>query len=102
MTTVEEAATEAAEEAGNGPGGWQLCSVFYFSPIFFLTVTATTTEGQGNVAGSSREARSGCVVLIAFVNVLSSASASASLFLLSSLPFSSLLLFPPPSLSPPP
>ena len=33
--TKDEAATEAAEEAGNGPGGWRLCSVFYFSPIFF-------------------------------------------------------------------
>jgi hypothetical protein len=43
--TVQEAATEAAEEADDGPGGWRLCSVFYFSPIFFLTVTAAATEG---------------------------------------------------------
>ncbi len=100
--TVEEAATEAAEEAGHGPGGWRLCSVFYFSPIFFLNVTAT--EGQGDVAVSSREAYSGRVVLVAFVDVLSLAlaSASASLFSLSSSRFPSLSLFPPPSPSPPP
>jgi hypothetical protein len=42
---VEEAATEAAEVVGDGPGGWRLCSVFYFSPIFFLTITAAATEG---------------------------------------------------------
>jgi hypothetical protein len=33
--TEEEAAMEAAEEAGDGLGGWRLCSVFYFSPNFF-------------------------------------------------------------------
>jgi hypothetical protein len=38
---VEEAATEAAEEASDGPSGWRLCSVFYFSPFFFPTVAAT-------------------------------------------------------------
>ncbi len=99
---VEEAATEAAEEAGDGPGGWRLCSVFYFSPIVFLTIAAAATEGRGNVAVSSREAHSGRVVLVAFVDVLPLASASASLFLLSSSPFPSLSLFPPPSPSPPP
>ncbi len=93
--TVEEAAREAAEEAGDGPGGWWLCSVFYFSPIFFLTITAAATEGRGNVAVSSREAHSGRVVLVAFINVLSLASASVSLLSLS--PFPSLSLFPPPS-----
>jgi hypothetical protein len=56
---VEEAATEAAEEAGDGPGGWRLCSVFYFSPIFFLTIIAAATEGRGDVAVSSREAHPG-------------------------------------------
>ncbi len=100
--TVEEAATESAEEVGDGPGGWRLCSVFYFSPIFFLTVTAAATEGRGNVAVSSREAHSGRVVFVVFVDVLSLASASASLFLLSSSPFPLLLLFTPPSPSSPP
>ncbi len=99
--TVEEAATEAAEEASVGPGGWRLCSVFYFSPIFFLTVTATATKGQGDVVVSSCEAHSGRVVFVAFVDVLLLELASASLFLLSSLPFPLLLLFPPPSPSPP-
>jgi hypothetical protein len=100
MAMVEEAAMEAAEKAGNGPGGWRLCSVFHFSPILFLTVAAT--EGQGDVAVSSREAHSRRAVLIAFVNVLSLALALASLFLLSLLPFPLLLLFPSPSLLPPP
>ncbi len=101
---VEEAAMEAAEEAGDGPGGWRLCCVFYFSPIFFLTVTAAATEGRGDVAVSSRQAHSGRVVLVAFVNMLSSAlvSASASLFSLSSSLFPLLSLFLPPSPSPPP
>ena len=101
---VGEAATEVAEEAGDGPGGWRLCSVFYFSPIFFLTVTAAATKGRGDVAVSSREAHSGRVVLVAFVNMLSSASvsASASLFSLSSSLFPLLSLFLPPSPSPPP
>jgi hypothetical protein len=101
---VEEAATEAAEEADDGPGGWRLCSVFYFSPIFFLTVTAAATEGRGHFAVSSREAHSRHVVLIAFVDMLLSvlALALASLFLLSLLPFLLLSLFPPPSPSLPP
>jgi hypothetical protein len=102
MATVEEAATKAAEEAGDGPGGWRLCSEFYFSPIFFLTVTAAPTEGRGDVAVSSLEAHSGRVVLVAFVDVLSLASALASLFSLSLSPFPSLSLFPPPSPPPPP
>jgi hypothetical protein len=33
--TVVEVATAAAEEADDGRGGWRLCSVIYFSPIFF-------------------------------------------------------------------
>jgi hypothetical protein len=99
MATVQEAAMEAAEEAGDGPGGWGLCSVFYFSPIFF---SAAATKGWGNVAVSSCEAHSGRVLLIAFVDVLLLASASVSLFLLSSLPFPSLSLFLSPSPSPPP
>ncbi len=57
--TVEETATEVAEEAGDGPGGWRLCSVFYFSPIFFLTVDAAATKGRGNITVFSREASSG-------------------------------------------
>jgi hypothetical protein len=100
MAMEEEAATEAAEEVGNGPGGWPLCSIVYFSPIFFLTVTTAATEGQGGVVVSSREAHSGRVVLIVFVNVLSLVLALASLFLLSSSPFLLLLLFTPPSPSP--
>jgi hypothetical protein len=45
MATVEEAATVAAEEAEDGRGG-QRCAVYsFFSPIVFLTVTATATEG---------------------------------------------------------
>jgi hypothetical protein len=102
--TVEEAATEAAEEAGDGPGRWRLCSVFYFSPIFFLTVTAAATEGRGDAAVSSREAHSGHVVLVAVIDMLPLALALAlvSLFLLSSSPFPLLPLFPPPSPSPPP
>jgi hypothetical protein len=100
--TVEEATTEAAEEAGDGPGGWRLCNVFYFSPIFFLTLTAAATEGRGDVVVSIREAHSGRVVLVVFVNVLSLALGLASLLSLSSSPFLLLSLFPPLSLSPPP
>ncbi len=33
MATVEEAATAAAEEAGDWQGGWRLCSVYYFSQV---------------------------------------------------------------------
>jgi hypothetical protein len=29
-----------------------LCSLFFFSPIIFLTVTATATEGQGDGAAA--------------------------------------------------
>ncbi len=33
--------------------GWAtLCSLFFISPIIFLTVTATATEGQGNSAAA--------------------------------------------------
>ncbi len=33
--------------------GWAtLCSLFCFSPIIFLTVTATVTEGKGNGAAT--------------------------------------------------
>jgi hypothetical protein len=95
--TVEEAATAAPEEADDGPGGWRLCSVFYLSPVSFLTVTTTATEGRGEGAVSSREAHPGRVVLVAVVDAPSSALASLSS--LSSLMFPS--LFPPPSPSPP-
>ncbi len=33
---VEEAAMVAAEEVGNGQGGWQLCTVIHVKPFFFL------------------------------------------------------------------
>ncbi len=84
---------------GRAGGG---CVVYFILVLCFsLTVTAADTEGRGNVAVSSREAHSGRVVLVAFVDVLS-ALALASLFLLSSLPFPSLSLFLPLSPSPPP
>jgi hypothetical protein len=35
-TAIEEEATMAlAEEGDNRQGGWRLCHVIYFSPIFF-------------------------------------------------------------------
>ncbi len=54
------------EHDGNGRGGgdggsrrggrWagraMLCSLFFFSPIIFLTVTATDTEGRGDNAAT--------------------------------------------------
>ncbi len=54
------------EHDGNGRGGgdggsrrgrrWAgratLCSLFFFSPIIFLNVTATATEGQGGSAAA--------------------------------------------------
>jgi hypothetical protein len=54
------------ERDGNGRGGsdsssrrggqWAgrvtLCSLFFFSPIIFLTVTATATEGRGDGAAA--------------------------------------------------
>jgi hypothetical protein len=43
---VEEAAMAAAEEADNGQGG-QCCAVYSSLSDYFLTVTATATEGQG-------------------------------------------------------
>jgi hypothetical protein len=74
------------------------CVVYFMLVLFFLTAAAT--KGRGNVAVSSREAHSGRVVLVAFVNVLLSPLVSASLFLLSLLPFLLLLLFASPSLLP--
>jgi hypothetical protein len=71
METVEEAATAAAEEVDDGWGRWRLCGVF-FSPISYLTITATTTE-------------------------LWHLSLLPSLSLLSPSPLPLLLLFPPPS-----
>ncbi len=49
MAKVEEAAMVAAEKADKGQGGWRLCTVVHFSPIFFLTVTATTTDTKATV-----------------------------------------------------
>jgi hypothetical protein len=92
---VEEVATAAAEEANNRPGGWRLCSVFYFTPIF-VTVTTTATEGGGNGAVSSRKINLGPVVLIAVIDA--SLLASALLSLQSSLLCPS--LFPPLSTLP--
>jgi hypothetical protein len=68
----------------------------YFILVLF-TVTAAATKGRGNVAVSIREAHSGHVILVAFIDVLLLVSASASLFLLSSSPFPPLSLFLPPS-----
>jgi hypothetical protein len=91
--TVDEVATAAAEEVDNGWGGWQLCSVIYCSPIFFLTSTTTTTVSQDKHAVSSREAHTTNVVLVAVVDALLPALVSVLLSLLSPL----LLLFPSPS-----
>ncbi len=44
---VEETVTAAVEEANDGWVGDAVRYVF-FSPIIFLTVTATATEGLGN------------------------------------------------------
>jgi hypothetical protein len=57
------------------------CNVF--SPIFFLNVIATATEGQGEHAVSSREAHPRSVVPLTVVNALLLALASALLSLLS-------------------
>ncbi len=89
--------TAAAEEAVDGPGRWWLCSVIYFIPIFFLTITAATTKGPGDVAVSSRKTHPGRVVLVGVFNKTLAASAAALLSLLSLLPFP--LLFLPLSLS---
>ncbi len=62
LALVQEAATMTAEEVDIWQGGWRLCSVNYFSPIFF--------------AFSSHEAHSGSVVLVAVADGLSSALAS--------------------------
>jgi hypothetical protein len=74
--------------------------VYFILVLFFLTVTPATTKGQGNVAVSSHEALSGCVILVAVFDVLSLASVLASLLSLSLLPFLLLPLFPPLSPSP--
>jgi hypothetical protein len=75
---VQEAVSAAAEEADDGRGGRQLCSVFFsqsdFNPIFFLTVTATNTECQGNGAVSSCQAHPGLVVLVTVLDAPSSVS----------------------------
>ncbi len=46
---VEEAAMEAAEEAGNGPGRWQLCSLFKFKPIFFSPSLPPPPKAKGTL-----------------------------------------------------
>ncbi len=69
------------ERDGNGRGGgnggsrrggqwagWTAAvQRIFFSPIIFLTITATATEGQDNGAVSSREAHPRRVVLIAIL-----------------------------------
>ncbi len=73
MAKVEEEVAAAAEEVDDWQGGWQLCSVIYFGPIVFLTVTTSAAEGQGNCAVSSREAHPGssssCCCQCAIVSV---------------------------------
>jgi hypothetical protein len=80
---VVEGGVKATVEEGRRGGQWAgraaavLCT--YFSPIYFLTVTATATEDQGNGAVSSHEAYLRRVILVAVVNVLMLILASQSL-----------------------
>jgi hypothetical protein len=44
---------DGGSRRGRKWAGWAtLCSLFFFSPIIFLTVTATATEDQGNGAAT--------------------------------------------------
>ncbi len=75
MATVEEVGMAVAEKVDDGRGGLGLCRVSFFSPIIFLTIIATATEGQGNGAVSSHKAPPGRVILVAVLDAPLSASA---------------------------
>jgi hypothetical protein len=81
----------------------QAAAVLYifFSQIIFLTITTTTTEGQGDSAVASHEAHPGRVVLVTVVDAPLLASVLQLLSLLSMCPSPLPSLFLPPSLLPP-
>jgi hypothetical protein len=41
-----------SRRGGRWAGRGTLCSLFFFSPIIFLTVTTTATEGRGDGAAA--------------------------------------------------
>jgi hypothetical protein len=82
---VEEVAMVAAEEVCAGMASAMHC-IFLMSD-FFLTLTATATDGQGHGAVFSHEAHLGRVIVVAVVNAPSSALVSTLLLSLSPSPF---------------
>jgi hypothetical protein len=92
---VQEAATEVAEEADDGPGGWRLCSVFYCSAIFFSPSPLPSPKAEATLRSLAVRHIPGVPssllsLMLGFLIVAVIIAVSVA------------VLFPPPSPSPPP